>query len=1416
MGIGVLGPLVVEGHDNGLAPRDKVVLEALALQPGGVVTADRIAEALWSDRPPATWSKVIQGSVVRLRKLLGPETIQTVGRGYRLVLRPGDVDAVEFTRLVDRAREQLSLGEPERASYTVGEALALWRGPPLAELENWEPGRSEADRLQELRRDAEEIRIEAALAVGRHREILTEARKRVEEAPLRERRWELLARAQYQSGQQADALRTLHQVKRVLGNELGLDPGPDLVALEQAILRQDESLLASSVLGTTSPTCPYLGLVPYDVGDSDGYFGRDGDIEACLRKLAETGVLAVVGPSGSGKSSLVRAGLAAELRRGGQRVALVTPGARPMDALTAVPGSGPPVPLVVDQCEEAVSLCEDVAEQARFFAALTAHSERAPLVVALRADRFGDLATHGEFARLVERGLYLLTPMNAENLHAAIEGPARQAGLRLEQGLVELLVAEVEGRPGALPYLSHALRQTWGRREGSVLTLDGYRATGGIRDAVAQSAEHLYEEMPAKQRTMLRDLMLRLVSPGPEGDPVRSRIPRRLLGVDAEHDQLLEQLVSARLVTSDDGVVELAHEALARAWPRLRGWLDEDAEGQRILRHLSLAADTWDAMGRPESELYRGARLAKALEWRASADPDLTPIERAFLDEGLQLAQEEEQTATQQARQQARINRRLRGLLAGAAFLLIAAVVAGMLAVRQANLTAEAADVAAEAATAADARRVAAQSQLADRIDRSLQLAVAALAVEPSAESRAGLLAALARTPQLTAFAPAADAAFWRMDVSPDGEQVAVMDAANHIWFYDPDSLEPLGDYDPFPPKWDVDGVGLAADPIAFSPDGQVLAIAIMNISGDPVRLVDTSTRRPLGTQLGGQPSPSYPTDLDVSPDGRYLAASLDSEGQVKAFVWDLERPGRPLHEIELSNGLQYVEFSPDSKQLYTVPGWTSDPPPVVKVFDVATGRQVRNLGELGQPLEISPDGSTMAYANGTDVVLADSRTGEPLRRLKGPEETIRQIRFSADARRVVAVAEDSTATVWETTNGNLLERIPLTVGTKGRPGDARLGRNGETAFVIVEDGLMALDLRGDQRYVRRVAPPDEAGIPISDSQRYPSPDGSRIAVARYYPETNSQLERDELTFLTAVDGEVAETIGEAWLDEGGSVRAWSPDGARFALVEAGSRQLAVRDSGSGELLVRGGFEGAHIVVYHPSGDRLLVQEDVGVRLVDAATLEPLTPPVSAPGRRTELLAPVPGGDRAVLVTAPALGGVNNRWGAARQWSLVDVRTGELIREGRLQHNLSSAVVSPDGERLAVGSSDGLEIVELETGRSLHSVDLGASHETEGRHLAWSGDGERVATNDSSGRVSLWDGRTSQLLGTVRPGDVDSATTFLDDDRTLLIVGWDGAVYEWDTSLAHAVDTACGIVGRGLTEAEWRASFGGRPYQRIC
>jgi ABC-type glycerol-3-phosphate transport system substrate-binding protein/DNA-binding SARP family transcriptional activator len=728
--IAVLGPLSLDGDMSLLRRRDRVVLAALVVRAGEAVSADQLADALWGEQVPPSWQKVLQGCIVRLRKVLGRDAIETRHDGYRLTLAAEDVDTRRFEQLVGRSRELLVLGEHERAAYLSGEAIGLWRGPAFADLDGWDPGLAEAGRLDELRLEAEEIRLDAALRAGRHREVLSEAFSRVQSAPLRERRWALLALAQYQSGRQADALRTLHQARRVLVDEVGVEPGPELAELEQAILRQDPALVAATALPEPSGTCPYLGLVPYDVADAEAFFGREREIEQCLQTLGRTGVLAVVGPSGSGKSSLVRAGIAAALQRSNRRVVIVTPGTRPMDALTAVPPADPASVLVVDQCEEAVTLCDDPDERARFFEALAAHAGRGTLVVALRADHVGSVSAYPAFVRLIEPGLHLLSAMDETDLRAAIEGPARQTGLLLQPGLVDLVVRDVEGEPGALPMLSHALRETWTRREGRTLTVDGYAASGGIRGAVAQSAEAVYARVPEEQRAALRHLLLRLVTPTAEGEPVRSRVPRRLVAGDPDHERLVELLVQARLLTSDDGVVELAHESLARAWPRLRGWLDDDLEGQRILRHLTSAADAWDALGHPDSELYRGVRLAQAVEWRERAQPDLNRVERAFLDAS-ETKEEAERTAEDERRRREdhlrRQTRRRTRLLVGSAVVLAAVVALAAFAIVQRNSATRAAD---QLSATEEARRLSLASATAAEHDPELAMLLALHALD--------------------------------------------------------------------------------------------------------------------------------------------------------------------------------------------------------------------------------------------------------------------------------------------------------------------------------------------------------------------------------------------------------------------------------------------------------------------------------------------------------------------------------------------------------------------------------------------------------------------------------------------------------------------------------------------------------------
>ncbi|HET6561354.1 MAG TPA: BTAD domain-containing putative transcriptional regulator [Marmoricola sp.] len=1399
MGIGVLGPLLVDGAPPALPRRDRVVLEALAVERGTAVAADRLADALWRESPPASWSKVVQSSIVRLRKELGRETIQTLPEGYRLTLPMHEIDACEFERLVDRAREQLLLGQAERAAYTLDEALRLWRGRPLGELDEWESGRTEADRLEELRRDAEELRCEARLEAGHHRELLMELQRLVRAAPLRERRWELLALAEYRTGRQSDALRTIRQVKQLLLDELGLDPGPGLLTLEQSILRQDDSLAATVTAEPAARSdCPYLGLVPYDVGDADTFFGRDRDVAACLERLQATGVLAVVGPSGSGKSSLIRAGVAATRRGQGTRVVVISPGARPRDSLTAVPARPNGVLLVVDQCEEVLSLCADRDEQGAFFAALAAHAETGGLVLALRADRLGELASFPAATRLVERGLYLLNPMAEGDLRAAIEAPARQAGLRIEPGLVELLIAEVGGEPGALPLLSHVLRETWVRREGALLTVDGYRATGGVRHAVAESAESLYEQLPVEHRPMLRDLLLRLVSPSPDGEPVRARVPRRLVATDEAHERLIESLVGARLVTVDEGVLELAHEAVSRAWPRMRGWLDEDTEGQRIRRHLAVAADTWSAMGRPDTELYRGVRLARALEWQARSAPDLVPAEEEFLAAGRRLAEVEERTALQQARDQKRVNRRLRGLLVGSAALLVAALVASGLAVRQA-------DRATEAGRVADARRVAAQALVIDRPDEALQRAVAAVSLDNSVEARAGLRSVLARVPELAAYFPAPRG--W-MELRGDGTQLAIMGDDQRVTVLDTSTGEELGSYDPNRAGWQG-RVACVCQPLAWSGDGDLLAIGVLNGIGPAVRLVDTSTYDEAPIRLGGLPNGDrVASDLEFSADGRILAATVDGPdtgditpgGIGTAFVWDLEDPSTPRATIPLIGSDQALALSADGSRLITVPddNWDTPTRPGT-MWDTVTGRRIRGYPDLGVPLALSPDDSLLAYAHGRDTVLVSPTTGEEQRRLSGHREPVEDLAFDPAGEQLVTDG-DGTVIVWGI-DGRVRHQIELDAGMLA------LGPHGRDLYLHTADGVDVVDLAGTRRYLTQTSRPHRRVYDLGGVSFFPSPDGEAVVQDFYEPEDPIN------TRLIELDTGRRTGLGDfAWVGTEDKAVSWRPDSRRVAAVD-GSGRIRVVERRTGRIVARGRVDAADFdawVEYTSDGRSLLAGSDQGLVVLDAATLDEAGPPVHFPGRNVAFAVPGPEDGTAVVFLR---GRASSAWDFtdAHTWALVDVRTGEVLREGQVDTSVESAAVSPDGRRLALGGHP-LVIVDLRSGETTTPTEGGP--EATQFHVRWAPDGSRVVST-GDGLVHVWDGKTGQLLGDVGIG-TDASAVFLADSRTVSIVGWDGATYQWQTSLQHALDVACRVAGGGLSREEWATVLPEQPYQATC
>jgi DNA-binding SARP family transcriptional activator/WD40 repeat protein len=1407
MGIGVLGPLELDGTESALGLRDRVVLQALAVRHGMPVSPDALAEALWGDDPPTSWTKVVQGCVVRLRKALGADAIETSTQGYRLQVHRDHLDHLRFEHLLERARQLKASGEPDRAAYLLREALELWRGEPLAELVDWAPGRAEAERLVELRHDAEDLLTEVQLLAGHHREAIAPALQLVHEEPMRERRWGLLALAQYQGGRQGDALQTLQQARRVLVDELGLDPGDELVSLERAILNQDPSIAVAAATAGTTSACPYLGLVAYDVADAPAFFGRDEVTAACLRRLDEAGVLAVVGPSGSGKSSLARAGIAAALERDGRVVHVLTPGSRPMTALSGVhlrPGSV----LVIDQCEEALAVDEASAERTEFLATLVELAPQHPLVVTLRADRLGELAPHPEFARLVERGLYLLGPMTEPDLRRAIEGPAAQAGLRLEPGLVDLLAREVAGEPAALPLLSHVLRQTWRHREGGTLTVEGYAATGGVREAVAQSAEGVFRALDPTRQAMLRDLMLRLVTPDEGGDPVRTRVPRRSVTGDEAHLELVEQLVAARLLASDGDTVEIAHESLAVAWPRLRSWLDEDVDGLRTLRHLTVAAESWDELGRPDSELYRGVRQARAAEWHQRTNASLTDTERDFLHESALLADKEQRATEAQVRRERRLNQRLRGGLAAVAALLAVAIIAGAVALAAREQADRLAATASGQARAADARRLGSEALRATETDRSLLLAAAGVGLDDSLDTRTNLLATLDRTPALIGSARSAGR-IYHLATNPATDQVAVMAADGvGLELYDGRTLGRL----PAPKK-------LVGGTVVARPDGQGYAISIAGdlVEGGqpPILLLDRTGARS-AVQLGGLPPRYQVLDLGFprrwylgfSPTSRWFATSLvrmPEDGKTLTFVWDLHSPERPAARLELGWVGSAATISPDGRTLYSgaygldlVPGGKGQ----LLVTNLPTGTTRRTLDpadlavrQLDDVLAQSPDGRTLAVGAGVEVVLVDTATLKPRAHLSGQGAT-QALAFSADGTQLAASGD--RLTVWD-----LSADDPVVVLSQvGEVEDPAFSRDGRTLYTKTVAGLVqAWDLSGDRRFL-----PARRGQHLDWPDYWPkfSPDRSKVAYVANGP---------KLRIRDVATGRLGPEVAPKAMAQGSyNDVAWHPDSTIVSMT-SGDPWVRTWDATTGrELAARridhaASDESAAASYFSRDGKYLLVGTTEGrIHVLDARTLVPARQPIQV----HEVKAGEPEADDVWSFVASGDGHT-----AYLNDAIVDYVAGTVRPMPDLGFPVVDLYPSPDGKRLIVGTGPtGTGLLDATTMRWISRPSAAQAGLVGYFSTTWSDDGTLVASVNEDGRVTYWDGRTGDLRGTTTavPGG-DPA--FSPDDQRLLVAA-DDSVLTWDLDPRSWVAAACRRAGRPLTEQEWDNYLPDRPFEPVC
>lgn len=1566
----LLGPLEARADGRQIqlgAAKQRAVLAMLALRANSAVSADELMEGLWGEHPPASAPKMVQQYISQLRRLLaegdaGAVSILTRGRGYELRIAPDDVDAECFVRLVSRG--------------SARQALSLWRGTALDDLADEPFAAVEIRRLQELRLDALEQAIEADLADGRHGELIGELEALISEHPLSERLHGLLMLALYRSGRQAEALEAYRRARRQLVDDIGIEPGPDLQRLHEAILHHDASLdapprrelppelragspmfgreaelarlrgawaralegcgstvviegppgsgrtrLAAELAGevrekgglvllssdapprglrpalvihddpgpsgpdedpvlrvvtgaaaappgaerivlgplgaqaigaiarlygqehaaewlaersgglpaeahriasawareeaerhvitealrtadereelrqaerrlsgrvaelqsmrerterpdarSAAVVCPYKGLASFDRDDADFFFGRDRLVAEMVARLVGAPLLGIVGASGSGKSSVLRAGLLAELAKGvlpgssGWTQVLMRPGEHPAATLQRLAPKAPSdrrVLIAVDQFEEAFTVCRDPSERAAFIGALAGAAkdpERdVTVLLAVRADFYGRCAEYPALGALLGANQLLVGAMRRDELRRAIEMPAQRARLHVEPELADALLADTADEPGALPMLSTALLELWQHRDGDRLSLAAYERTGGVRGAVARMAERAYARLDPIEQGAARRILLRLTGDAGVGAHVRRRVP--LAELEGEGEGVLEALADSRLVTLSEGTVEVAHEALLQEWPRLAGWLEEDAAGRRVHAHLIEAAREWTEDGN-RGDLYRGARLASALEWRAEHEPELNATERRFLD------------ASRLASERAR--RRMQLVLAAVTALLVVAAVAAIVALGQRGR-------ARDEARAAEAQRLGAQALNTDAVDLSLLLARQGVALDDDRATQLNLLAALRRSPAVVGAMRPGISGLTSIEQPAGGRVLAVSDIDGGTAFLDPASRRRLAVHRA--------SAGATGSPLASAPDGSRVAEIGLDFQGAFIDVFDSRSRQ-LVSELRQAIFAATPESAVFSPDsGELLMQGENADGTNHLWRWDVRGEGQLRADVQLPGAHSLLLGFAGSKLLTYSAGERA-----VVVRDPTTLRAQRRFRLPAGVTGLVPSSGEVAMAVGDGSLrLLDLRSGR-VRTARGRHDApVTAIAFSPDGRTLVTAGRDGRLIVWDVRTASAVES--LETGAAGTIEGVALTPDGRTAYTAGRDGTVLMwDLQGSRRFER----------PLRDQ-------GGRLLLGRALvaPAGAARFGAvDDRGAIDLFDSRSLRPTGRIRLGGGrrAVAAAISPDGRTLAVTDRGGRvqfwdlrdrrpaggavyahayeAQAVAFSGNGRWLVTGGFD-TIVHLWDARSHRLR-----NTLVISAAADLSLNP-------QGTLLA----------VTL----GDQNFTGGLRVLSVPDLK---VVRQLPAPFGTVGRF-TPDGRSLIYGDRQGRIWIYDTRSWKLRGRPLDLTSPVQTADV--SPDGRTLATTSVDGKVGLWDLPSRRPIGGDQPGTAGDlvGAGFIDGGRQLVVLH-DRGGFAWDLRPASWEQHACAVAGRTLTRAEWKSALGDRPYAPAC
>lgn len=1156
---------------------------------------------------------------------------------------------------------------------------------------------------------------------------------------------------------------------------------------------------------------PYKGLQPFEEADAEDFYGRATLIDKLIERMKEPGdirrFLAVIGPSGSGKSSVVKAGLIPALRKGALPdsdcwyMIEMVPGTDPFrelgSALLSVcttpidnlqerlrtdaqalvqvvdqilpEGSQFGLLLTIDQFEEVFTQLNDEAARTHFLnlllMAIADPNCRIRILITLRADFFDRPLLYAGFGEMVRRRNEVVLPLSPDEMREAIMGPAERAGVVIESGLVAAIMTDLAAQPGALPLMQYALTEVFERRDGNVLTLDAYRASGGVLGALARRAEDLYQETATDAQDIMRQVFLRLVNLGDGAEDTRRRAHQsELMAVTEKEDVVngvLDKLGKYRLLTFDHDpetrapTVAVAHEALIREWPRLRGWLDDSRDDIRLQRRLSAEVEQWQTNGRDASFLATGVRLQQYEVLVAQSTVALTPDERDYVRASVAererlIAEEEARQARERARER-RIYNLTRTIAIGAAVAAVIMLVLAILALasrqeaQDQRTTAEYnADVAARNAEVSDSLALVASAQkefISDHRDLALALALKSVEIpDPPVEAQL-MLAQAAFSPGMRRIYPDHGTYVFDVDVSADGTQMISGSFDKMVFLWDIQSGEVLRRFEGHE-NW-VRGV-------AYCPGGQTF------VSGDQngvMILWNIETGAPVFTMQGHEKAVR---GVACSPDG---ATALTASEDNTLILWDLDT-GEAIRTLE-GHSAQAIQaaYSPDGATAVSA-SYDS----TLILWDLDTGEAIQTIsGHEGRVFTVSfsPDGQFL-LSGGTDrtIRMWSVETGEEVRRFQGHGAVVKTAIFNQDQRLILSSSDDGTIRIWNADTGDELDRF---LGHTGQV-EQVLYTPGETQMVSASlDGTLRLWDLTNGAEIRRLVGGHTAGVLTADISR----DGS-VAVTGGFD-----------GMVTIWDMQTGDQVGQFDGHAGSDYvepLVIGPDGALVASAGPNDdNSLLVWNLDTQEIVytLLGHENNINSAFFSPDGSMLVsVSQDRTFIAWDMATGEQIYRSAEFPDVRLRGVAFSPDGQRvAVAVSVPDNNVV-----------VLDVATWEPVftLEGHTD-SVNEVRFSPDGARL-VTASDDTEVIlwDAATGALIERMQ---GHTAAVSRVVFSPGGQTIASSSEDGTVRLWDAATGRQVRQFDNGSAVNALAYPPDGETVLSGADDTTVRLWDATL---------------------------------